>query len=143
MPLLNRKQILDYQDRKTEDVAVPEWEGSVRVRALSLLERNSYFQFVLKPVMTRDHKGRKVETLETDREKQIALGAKLVSMAVIDEDGRPVFSQEDVMLLAEKSAAPIDRIAEVVSRISGLAQNAVEEAEKNSDPVPGSDSAIN
>ncbi|MBI0320545.1 hypothetical protein JBF12_47905, partial [Streptomyces javensis] len=42
--LLGKQQILDAQDRRHEDVAVPEWGGSVRVAMMSARDRDRWEQ---------------------------------------------------------------------------------------------------
>jgi hypothetical protein len=55
---------------------------------------------------------------------------------IVDADLEPVFTQQDVAALGELSAAALDRVFEVASRLSGLNQDAVEENAKNSAAVP-------
>jgi hypothetical protein len=58
--------------------------------------------------------------------------AKLVARTVVDADGEPVFSQQDVAALGELSAAALDRVFEVASRLSGLNEKDLEEMAGNS-----------
>lgn len=115
MGLLSREQILGADDVGTEDVEVPEWGGSVRVRGLSGAERDAYEASL---VRTRG-KNQEVN-LQNVR-------AKLVAWSVIDENGERLFAQSDVKALGEKSASALDRVWEVARKLSRLSDEDVEE----------------
>ena len=58
--------------------------------------------------------------------------ARLVAVSAIDaETGELMFSEEDVLAIGEQSAAVIDRIYDVASKISGISDNDLEEITKN------------
>lgn len=114
--LLSREQIIEADDRKTEDVAVPEWGGTVRVRALSGRERDAYEASI---VQVSANGSRRV-SLEN-------LRARLVSFACVDEEGNRLFSDDDAMALGEKSAAALERVFDVARKLSGLSEDDVEE----------------
>ena len=61
------------------------------------------------------------------------LRAKLVARSVVGDDGEPVFTQQDVAALGELSAAALDRVFEVASRLSGLSEADLEEMGKASE----------
>ena len=120
MPLLTRDMILSANDRLTEVVDVPEWGGRVRVRSLTGAERDRLEQSA-------------VETRGKSRELNMKnLRAKLVALSVIDAKGTRVFQDHDVALLGEKSAAALQRVWDVASRLSGLTEQDAEELAKNS-----------
>jgi hypothetical protein len=130
--LLSREQILGATDRKTEDVAVPEWGGSVRVRALSGAERDSYEA----SIVSLQGDGTKVISLKN-------LRGRLVSLSCIDDEGGRLFSDEDAIALGDKSAAALERVFDVARKMSGLTEDDVEElaADFVSAPSDGSTSA--
>ena len=118
--LLTRDQILGAEDLGFEDVAVPEWGGSVRVQMLTGAERDAFEQ----AIVTRQ--GKKVQmTLANVR-------ARLVAMCVMDGEGQRVFSDGDVKALGKKSALALNRVFEVAQRINGLTPEDVEELAGNS-----------
>jgi hypothetical protein len=125
MGLLNRESILRAKDLVSELVAVPEWGGDVRVRGLMGWERDDYESSCF-PV---DDKGRRRENFANMR-------ARLVVLCVVDDEGRPLFQRSDVGDLATKSAAALDRLYTVASRLSGLSAKDMEDLEKNSEPGP-------
>lgn len=116
MGTLTREAILSADDLKTEDVDVPEWGGSVTVRALTATGRDAMFRQIVgadgKMDQTRYH------------------GA-LVASSVIDDGGDLLFSLTDAEALGNKSAAALHRVSSVAARLSGLANDSVDEAAKN------------
>lgn len=122
--LLGREAILAASDAVTEDVHVPEWGGTVRVRGLSGTERDEFESSML----VKRGKHRDVSLINAR--------AKLVSLAVVDENGARVFTDHDVVDLGHKSATALTRVYEVVSRLSGLSDEDVDELEGNSGAAP-------
>ena len=99
--MLTRDQILKIDDIKTEEVNIPEWGDSVKVRGLTGTERDAWEESIL------EQKGKNTKVkLKNAR-------AKLVSLSVVDEEGNRIFSDGDVEALGKKSAAALDRIYEV------------------------------
>ena len=116
---LNRADILNKTDLPKEEVFVPEWGGSVFVRALTAKERVIYEQAVI----TRTGKD-----VETNLEKAIAL---LVALTVVDEDGKRLFSNKDADELADKNANALSKLYMVAVRMSSLAPEDVKELAEN------------
>jgi hypothetical protein len=117
MKLLNKKAILGADDLKHEDVEVPQWGGTVRVRMMTGAERDEF------------------RTLIAASEDGVAIGrfsASLLAVTLVDEQGARLFTTEEIDHLAEKSAASIDKIAAVAMRLNGLGGAASEAATKNS-----------
>jgi len=121
MALLSREQILEAPDLPYEDVEVPEWGGIVRVRGLTGAERDQFEAAILE----RQGNGR-------FRVRMTNIRARLVALACVDEQGRRLFSEQDVAALGQKSAVALQRVFEVAQRLSGLAPQDLEELAKNS-----------
>lgn len=121
MAVLKRDAILQAQDLPIELVAVPEWGGEVCVRALTGAERDAFEQSIV------EQKGK---STKMDLHN---LRAKLVSLTVVDEDGKRLFTDSDAKLLGNKSAVALNRVFEVAQRLSGLKPEDVEELTKNSE----------
>lgn len=130
MALLTRDQILKAQDLPTEDVPVPEWGGTVRVRALTGAERDAFEQSIV------EQRGRSA------RMNLQNLRAKLVALTVVDEEGNRIFSDSDAKLLGKKSALALNRVFEVAQKLSGLTSEDVEELTKNSESDQSEDSTL-
>jgi hypothetical protein len=120
MAILNRDQILQAQDIATETVDVPEWGGAVLVRGLTGQQRDSYEASIMRLNGTNAQLN------------LINARAKLVALSIVDEEGARLFSDEDVQLLARKSAAALQRVFDVAQRLSGLSASDLEELSKNS-----------
>lgn len=122
--LLSRDQILGASDIQTEDIEAPEWGGTVRVRGLTAKQRDEYES----SLVVTEGKGKS----QTQRINMRNARARLAVMAVIDEDGNPLFADSDVFVLGEKSGAVIDRIFEAASRLSGISETDMDELTGNS-----------
>jgi hypothetical protein len=131
MKVLGRKDILDASDLHRESVDVPEWGGAVLVRGLTGKERDALEE------STVQRRGRDVvRNFEN-------LRARLVSMALVDENGARLFSEEDVEALGGKSARALDRVYAVAQRLAGLSPEDVKELTEGLKPAQsgGSSSA--
>jgi hypothetical protein len=117
---LTRDAILAAAALKTEDVPVPEWGGSVLVRELRGRERDEW------EASLAVQRGREMVRDTAN------IRAKLAARAIVGEDGEPLFTQQDVAALGELSAAALERVFDVASRLSGLNPADVEEMGKNS-----------
>ncbi len=122
MTLLSKAQIFAADDRKTEDVEVPEWGGTVRLRGLNGTERDAYEASMQKQVG-----GKQVQDLRNFR-------ARLVALAAINEDGTPLFETNEVAALAKRSSAALSRLFDATCRLSGITDEDVKDLEGNSEP---------
>ncbi|WP_369040256.1 hypothetical protein [Stenotrophomonas maltophilia] len=113
--LLGKQQILDAQDRRHEDVAVPEWGGTVRVAMMSARDRDRWEQ----------------DTYGGDTPRVDDFRARFVGLCLVDETGERLFSDHDVAQLGAKSAAALDRVFRVAQTLNALGDAAVGELEKN------------
>ena len=66
--------------------------------------------------------------------------ARLVVRSLVSQDGARLFSDEEADALGAKSAAVIDRLFDVATRLSGMDQTDVEAEGKDSDPLHSADS---
>jgi len=116
MALLDRAAIEAAQDIPTEDVEVPEWGGTVRLRGLTGAQRDAYEASVV------EMQG------ETRRFKLQNLRARLVALWLVDEDGKQLFSgPAAVNALGGKSAKPLDMLFDRARRLSGLTEDDIAE----------------
>lgn len=118
--LLGRDDILGVTDTAFEVVPVPEWGGSVRVRSLKGVERDEY-----EATMVRQ-RGKNTELNMSN------VRAGLCARAICDANGTRVFSDGDISLLGQKSAAALDRVYAVASRLSKINDEDIEELAGNS-----------
>ncbi len=118
--LLTKDQILSADDLQTKDVYVKPWGGSVRIRTMTAHERDRFEQMMF------SNKGGKKERMDDVR-------ATLVSLTVIDGDGKRMFSDKDVKALSKKSAAALDKIFSEAQSLNAVSDEDVEEIAKNSE----------
>ncbi|MFC7846123.1 hypothetical protein [Streptomyces sp. NPDC057382] len=118
---LSAEQILDSDDLAYEDVPVPEWGGTVRVRELPGTERDKFeAQFVGK-----DGASIRAEGLDGFR-------ARLAAAAIVDESGKQLFrSAAETKRLGEKSARALQRVCDVATRLSQMSEDDVKELTGN------------
>lgn len=115
-----RDKILAIQDdTPSELVEVPEWGVKVLVRGFSLGAKDDFLASILD-----------AETKKTNL-KAFNVGV-LIGTAYDPETGAKLFSEADIPLLKEKSAAIVQRLVDVGNRLSGLTDEAVEVAAKKS-----------
>jgi hypothetical protein len=112
---LTKAAILAAHDLETEEVAVPEWGGTVLVRAMSARDRDALEVAI---------GGTGAANLDNVR-------ARIVAASVVDEDGKRLFDPGDVVALGEKSAAAVDRVFTVAARLSAITPGDVETLAKN------------
>lgn len=117
---LTAAEILDADDMPMELVEVPEWHGHVYVRGLTGSDRDKFESSMIE----RRTKGRGT----TSELKLDNVRAGLVSRCIVDSStGNRKFTDSQVVALGTKSAAALDRVYEVASRLSGLRPEDAEE----------------
>lgn len=126
---LSRDDILKADDIQIEEVEVPEWGGSVFVKGMTGTERDVFEQSI---VETRG---------KNTRVNMQNVRAKLVSLSACDDKGELLFTPKDVKALGGKSAAALQRVFEVASRLSGISDQDVEELAEGIEENPFDGSA--
>jgi len=118
--ILGREDILMAKDLRERVVEVPEWDGSVIVRAMTARDRDIMEQHI------EDMRGE-------DREVNLAnMRATVVALVVVNKKGNRIFtSKADLNALGGKSAAAIERIFDVAVKMNRMSESDVEELIKN------------
>jgi len=129
VPHLTRDQILAKDDLRFEDVDVPEWGGSVRVRELRASEREVFERRVFAAGSAPS-----VSLPKTLGDLRVSL---VVKCLVDPSTGSRLFKDEDAKDLNEKSATVIARLFSVCSRISGISQEVVDAVVGESEATTG------
>lgn len=124
MALLNREAILEADDVEYDEIDVPEWGGSVRLKSIRGNQRDAYEA----SIVTQNGTDSKIN-LRNAR-------AKLIVMCAIDEDGRPLFTSEDISALGRKNAKPLDRLFDACQKLAGLSPDDVKKLTENFDETP-------
>lgn len=126
MPLLSKDAILGADDRKWEDVPVPEWGGEVRILGMSGTERNAYQSSLV--VLGSNGQPQRVNLAD-----QLA---KLLAKSIVDENFERLFTDKDIKALGAKNGAVMERLSAVAQRLSGLRKEDVADAAGNSEAAP-------
>lgn len=122
---LNRQAILAANDIKTEEVDVPEWGGTVLIKAMTGTQRDAFEASIVDYSSNTKNPKMKLDNAR----------AKLLVKTIIGEDLQPIFTAADIEALGLKSAAAMDRCYSVASRLSKISPDDIEELTKNSPTV--------
>ena len=99
----------------------------ITIRGLTAGERDSF-----ETSLFDGSKKRQISNAENIR-------AKLVVRCAVNSEGNRLFSDDDVVKLAKKSGAAVDRLFDVAQELSGLTNRDVKELEKNLESDPSGD----
>ena len=113
MALLSKDDILNANDLNFEDVEVPEWGGTVRVSTMSGQSRD------------------KMEIAFSNKATMDNVRARIVSLSVVDEEGKLIFTEADILKLGRKSAKALDRVFMAAQRINAIGDAEVDKLAKN------------
>lgn len=101
--ILSAADVFAAQDRKRVEVDVPEWGGTILVQSMT---------------------GKDAASLTgASRAEGIA---RIVALSCVDEEGKPLFTVEDIGRLQEKSFGAMVRVQDVAMELN----NMTEEVEK-------------
>lgn len=97
MALLSKDEIMGAEDRPWVDVHVPEWMGTVRIRAMTGEQRDLFDQAFSESTDVRTSKVRNFRAL-------------MIASSAVNEAGEQIFSMDDVIALGQKNSAAMDRL---------------------------------
>jgi hypothetical protein len=115
MDSLSRDQILKAMDLKVERVEVPEWDGAIHLRVMSVGERDAYENEWVKSKLTGMANFR----------------TRFLARTICDAQGNRLFEDKDVEILSKKSAAVMGRLWDESMSLNKLKNEDVEELAKN------------
>ena len=119
--VLSRKDILEVNYLTTRIVPIPEWKGDVIIKMMTGTERDQFEDSLF-------------EGRGKDRKSNYKnLRAKLLSMCLVGEDGKRLFSDKDIESLGGKSAKALDRLYTIATEINGIGAKEEEALIKNSE----------
>jgi hypothetical protein len=96
---LSRKEINAVKDLRSETVDVPEWGGEVRIIQLTFAAAQGMFT-------------KEVEGFDPR--------LRLIAACLVDDDGAPIFSEQDLGELGSKNAEVIARLWKKCVEINGM-----------------------
>ena len=129
---------LDSVKLSREQTYVPEWDLWVWVYEMTGEELDNWRQGMLRP--NRRQGG---GNMEVDPKRLRGQTARLVCIAVRDEEGQRIFADLDATKLLRKGAGAVERLAAVARRLSRLVEDddELEELGNDSGPTPGDNSS--
>lgn len=104
---LTKDQIFAVQLR-TDEVPIPEWGGSIRIREMTAKEMQENGRFVIRP----DGK--------VDYSKAVQVPVQMCLKMVVDEAGQRLFTDGDIPRLEQMHASAVTKIANAVRKLSGM-----------------------
>ena len=126
MGILTKEQIQAVDDLRSRIVCVdvPEWGGSVNIRPMDVRELDEYSNDAMRCKSTgmRDFRTR------------------LVAYCLCDENGKRLFTEQDIDALAGKSGTVMDRLYRAVDELNDIGPKKIEDIAGNS-PAGQSDSS--
>lgn len=126
MGLLSKDQIFAVDDRKIEEVYVPEWGGHVRIRSLSGRERDRF-----EAEISGNGNGKKPNA-ENFR-------ARFIALCVLEpgSDTQPMFAnRHEVAMLGSKTVGSLQRIFNKCQELNGMSDDDVKDMTEDFDEAP-------
>jgi hypothetical protein len=114
--MLTKDAILKAQDLNFVTINVPEWGGDVRIKQMSALDRASLAE------ISNNEKG--------DIGNQRVM-LKLLSLVLVDDQGQPLFNEDDIESLGSKSGNVLNRLANEALKLNAMTKEANEELAGN------------
>ena len=121
MKTLNKEDILKAEDLATQSVNVKEWGGAVIIRTMTGAERDFFENSLFS-----DKGADKAANIKN-------LRARLLSLCLVDDTGKRLFSDKEIELLGAKSAKVLDRLYTIAAKLNAIGAKDEEELTKNSE----------
>ena len=127
--MIDREQFLAAaaRPRRFQNVTIPGL-GEVRIRSLRERERSKF------EAMNLDENGK------PNLERLLDAKRRLIVMSVVDAEGSPILTAEDVDALADLDSGIVSRLCDEISKHSGITATDLEALSGNSDATDGDDS---
>jgi hypothetical protein len=114
--VLSRDDILNANDIYIQELHVPEWGGILYVKTLNGEERDKVEAAVMQVGINGQPQKIKLDKLRST----------VASLGICDKDGKSLFTEKDIPLLAKKSAAALDRVVAKIQTLSGMSPADIE-----------------
>lgn len=123
--MISRQAILDAKDLATATVHVDEWGDDVTVRMMTGTERHTLY----------------AKANESGKFNLGMFTAMLATLTMVDADGARLFADDEVAIVAGKSASALQKVFEASAELNKLNTGAVDAATKNSGPTQSASSS--
>ena len=118
-----RDRVLNAKDVATEIVVVPEWDNvKMEIRGFTVGERLDFYDRVSDDNRTVN--------------KANFYPELVIACSFDPETGQKIFEAADRDMLKGKSAGAVEKVTEVASRLSGMSDSDVKDAETDLDETP-------
>ena len=126
MGILTKEQIEAVDDLRSRivQVDVPEWGGSVNIRPMDVRELDEYSN----------------DAMRSKSPGMRDLRTRLVAYCLCDENGKRLFTEQDIDALAGKSGTVMDRLYRACDELNDIGPKKIEDIAGNS-PAGQSDSS--
>jgi hypothetical protein len=114
---LTKEEILQADDIQYDEVPVPEWGGTVRIKTLTGEERDAFEEKIIQ----RDPQGNRTGM------DLAQFRAKLLVRTMVDSEGKRIFKEQDIHELGRKSSAAMDKVFVKVRDLNRMTDEDVEE----------------
>lgn len=128
MGILGKDAILAAEDVKFEEVPVPEWGGTVRLKSMTGTQRDAFED------KSMDQRG------DNPKMNLTNFRSRLLSLCIVDGNGERCFSDVEVPLLGQKNANVLERLFVRAREMNGMDDKDVEEMTKGFSGGPNEDS---
>ena len=137
MNYLSREEILARATFRIEEVAVPQWDTTVRVRELSAMDKDK-LQMSMVDMSKVGENG--TSDGAVSQSSLLGIRAKLVCYCVVDENGERIFTDADLPAIGDMPAEQLEPIFDVAMRLSGMSKKEQTEIAESMvlDPLSGS-----
>ena len=126
MGLLTKEQILAADRKRTVDVTVKEWGGTVPLQELSASDRDMWENESF--LMSSDGSGAKFNPKHAR--------ARLVVRCIVDGQGRRMFSDDEVASIGSLSASTMQKLVNAARKLNAISDEDIKELEGNSGGGP-------
>ena len=112
--LLSKDQIFACQDVTTETIAMPEWGGEVKIKAMSIGDQIEF------------------ERLNKKSKESANIVCNTLLYCCIDDNGDRLFTEADLKTLEKKSFKAIEKLFRACLSLNALNSDSLEKEAKNS-----------
>jgi len=105
--MLNKSDILGKTEVETKSIHVKAWGGDVTIKRLTIKERESLDAILYEGATLEELQSGKVRVTP---EKFAKVSSMAVSFALIDENGKQMFSEDELSTLCEDARTAINEV---------------------------------
>ncbi len=118
---LSREQLLKPAAVPVEVVTVPEFDGTVSIKGMTARQRSKFEeQFT-------------TAAGNPNRKRRAQMRERLIVACCVDDDGQPLFTEEDVPAIGDMPAVVIEPLVDACQRVVGFTSADVESLTGKSD----------